>query len=623
MPHHEPTIAGILRLLAAEYDGPVAERQVLDQVLQQRPSSAKNPYATIRERLRWDGLTLGWLRLSRRELVPLRVALQGLRFRCLPRARDLLVGQLPLVCLQPFAGLRSSAVRLIDGEGRAYPLIDLSADDGLSELDWHLPGFDLSAWYARHSFAAGDSLIVTVVSAEPLTLQLAYEPAVAFQREQVAEQDAELLAAMVAHVVRSQTALIPCDDLVLPIFARAAWRASYPGTPWQQLVVESSRLQLVDDIFVTNHRHAAFRMATSDQVFSADEESVSGVAYHSAEIWDEIDSLQGEIRRSRQQDAEAGLWSGQIQRSSAALSLFDRYGEERHSPSLFEDLEQLAAEMELAEENEWDIDGLDDDDDLFADLPPLEPQDRQLSFQEAHERMLALLPNEAVERLQNARPEEAEVIVASHLNSLLARDLSLFPRIDLSPRAELGAISSPLTDGGDRVWQSDDEWEEDDDWGEDLESDLEERFEVASGIYQHSSDLMNQFHDYLRETGKSASTARRRAQQLAVYAEFLASYYNRTLAEGDYATLDECLFYYYPRRVLNTSPRQVREICVSLKQFYSFLKLRGDVADERFAEAHWRRRDQAARVIEIFDRIAADAPDYDALYARLFEPYVG
>ena len=81
MTHNEPTIASILRHLSGEYDGPVEERRVLERVLEQRPSSAKNPFATIRERLRWDGLTLGWLRLSRSQLVPLRIALQGLRFR--------------------------------------------------------------------------------------------------------------------------------------------------------------------------------------------------------------------------------------------------------------------------------------------------------------------------------------------------------------------------------------------------------------------------------------------------------------------------------------------------------------------------------------------------------------
>jgi site-specific recombinase XerD len=106
-----------------------------------------------------------------------------------------------------------------------------------------------------------------------------------------------------------------------------------------------------------------------------------------------------------------------------------------------------------------------------------------------------------------------------------------------------------------------------------------------------------------------------------IYAEFLASYYNRTLASGDYATLDECLFYYYPRRVTNTSPRQVREICTSIKQFYSFMMERGVIVDDRFAQALWRRRDQAARVIEIYDRISSDSPSFEALFARLFQPY--
>jgi hypothetical protein len=215
-----------------------------------------------------------------------------------------------------------------------------------------------------------------------------------------------------------------------------------------------------------------------------------------------------------------------------------------------------------------------------------------------------------------------ELIIASHLNMLLRRDPGLFPKIDLSPLAGAGEGAYPLNDHMDRVWQQEDEWEDDDDWGEEISSKLEERFEASSVIYARSSDLMNQFYDYLRETGKSLTTARQRAQHLIAYAEFLASYYNRNLAEGDYATLDECLFYYYPRRVLNGSPRQVREICVSLKQFYHFLLLRGDISDDRFAHAHWRRRNQAARVFSLFEQIASDASDYEALFARLFAPYV-
>ena len=37
-----------------------------------------------------------------------------------------------------------------------------------------------------------------------------------------------------------------------------------------------------------------------------------------------------ELRRSREQDADSGLWNGQIQRASAAYSAFDHYGDEPH-----------------------------------------------------------------------------------------------------------------------------------------------------------------------------------------------------------------------------------------------------------------------------------------------------
>jgi hypothetical protein len=621
MSHQELTIAGILRALAAEYDGPVAERLILERVLQQRPSTAKNPFATIRERLRWDGLSLGWVRLSRRELLPLRVALHGLRFRCVPRPHDLAAGHLSLASLQPFAGLRNYQVALFDSEGNPVPMLDLAAE-GLSEIGWHQPGFDLSAWYAQKRFAPGDSLLVTVLASEPLVLQFEHEPQANFRQDLVVEQDEELQAAMVAHVTRSQQTLIPCDDLVLPIFARAPWRTSYPGRPWQQLVASSGRLQMVDELFVSLRQQSPFRrVQTNDS--PANDEFEQALMRHEEALWAEIDQLQHELRHSRQQDAEAGIWSGQIQRASAAFSLFERFRDEPHVPGLLDDLESLAAELEL-NGDDWSLDELEDDaeDERFGELPPLDPAEQPPGFQEAHDRMMAILPIEVHEQLSQARPEEVEVIIAAHLNTLLRRDPGLFPKIDLSPMAGAGEGGYRMLDHTDRLWQQEDDWDDDDDWGEDLSSELEERFEAASAIYTRSSDLMNQFYDYLRETGKSVSTARQRAQHLVAYAEFLASYYNRNLAEGDYATLDECLFYYYPRRVLNGSSRQVREMCVSLKQFYGFLLLRGDINDDRFAQAHWRRREQAARVFSLFERIANDTSDYEALFARLFAPYV-
>ncbi len=601
MSHHEPTIASILRALAGEYDGPVEERRVLERVLEQRPSSAKNPYATIRERLRWDGLTLGWLRISRSQLMPLRVALQGLRFRCLPRARDVAAGLLPLVHLQPFAGLRSYACAVYDEAGTPLRLIEHEAE---APRDAALPAFDLADWYARTGFQPGDSIVVTVERSDPLSMRIEREPRESFRADAVAEQDAALLEAVVERVRRSQAAIVPCDEVILPVFATAPWRTAYPGTPWQHLVMADGRLQLVDDIFLTSQRLASLQLFSSDEVF----ESPAAQAYdpHRADaaLLNEIEALQRELRRARQIDAEAGLWSGQVQRASAAFGAVD---DPARRP-LFGGLDDL-------NESSWELDEPWDPGDVFDDdvVDPTDPA----TLMAARDRMLELIPADDRERLSQARPEEAELIVAGHLNMLLARAPELFPRIDIIPPDEDDdpLLDSTLSDDWQESWDDDEELDEIDDLGDDLEA------QQVGDAFSRSSDLIGQFYDYLLEMGKSETTARGRARALNVYADFLASYYGRSLAEGDYASLDECLFYYYPRQVMNTSPRQVREICTALKQLYAFLKQRGVVGDDRFAEALWRRRDQAARVVEIYERISSESPSFELLFERLFQPY--
>jgi len=230
---------------------------------------------------------------------------------------------------------------------------------------------------------------------------------------------------------------------------------------------------------------------------------------------------------------------------------------------------------------------------------------------------MELLPPEALERLRDARPEEEELIFAQHLNMLLVRAPDLFPRIELVPPTEEDEaedLASATLLAGD--WQE--AWDDDelDEIGDDLLDDDE-----AMEAFAASGDLIGQFYDYLIETGKSEATARVRTRSLNVYADFLASYYARSLAQGDYATLDECLFFYYPRRVMNSSARQVREICTALKQFYAFLRQRGAISDDRFAQALWRRRDQAARVVELYERVSSDSPSFELLFERLFLPY--
>lgn len=603
MTQHEPTIASILRLLALEYDGPVEERRLLDRVLERRPSTAKNPYATIRERLRWDGLNLGWLRLNRHQLMPLRVALQGLRFRCIPRPCDVANGQLPLAHLRPFAGLPYTPPELRDTNG-----VRMTFRDGGPEWErGALPAFDLQAWYARTAFVAGDSILVRVVSADPPVLEIERESQEAFCAAAVAAQDAEMLELMVERVRRAQAALVPCEEVVLPIFATAPWRTGYPGSPWQHLVLRDDRLHLVDDMFLTCQRPSAFHLFGTNEVFKPIAESRARQSSDEA-LLAEIEDLQRDLRQARQRDAEAGLWNGQVQRASAfGAALGDRgrqvfFSRLNHDPD---------------DDDDWSDDEFWDSE--MEDAPAILDLDDPTLIRAARERAFRLLPPETVERLQTAHPEEAEAILAEHLNDLLVRAPDLFPRIELLAPAESDTDEEELV--LDALLSGDWEWDDDD--LDDLEDSFDADLEAPepNPPLVTNSDLLGQFQDYLLEMGKSAATARARVRELMIYADFLETYYGRTLAEGDYASLDECLFYYYPRQATNSSPRQVRALCTALKQFYTFLQQRGIVTDARFAEALWRRRDQAARVVEIYERISRESLNFEMLFERLFRPY--
>ncbi|MBP1464821.1 hypothetical protein EYB53_003765 [Candidatus Chloroploca sp. M-50] len=611
MTYHEPTIASILRLLAEEHQGSVDERTLLDQVLTRRPSSAKNPYATIRDRLRWDGLTLGWVRLSRTQLIPLRIALQDLTFRCQPRDCDLADGLLPVVHLQPFAGLRAYDCLVQDTDGALLPLLGIEQEEFRHPS---LPAVDLRAWYERTGFNPGDSIIVTVITAQPVTMRLEHEPYTALRNDAVKAQDTELIDAIVERVRRSQVALVPCDEIVLPIFAAASWRTTYPGTPWQYLVLNDRRLQLVDDIFLTTQHLPVLSLFGHDEVFEAPPQSEQALHAADAALLAEIDALQKELRYARQHDAEAGLWSGQIQRASARFGRFEHTEPGQHS--LLGGLEDALYDGMWELDDPWLGEEYEPDPTRLVDT-------HIYTLEEIQERIFAILPPRDVERLREARPEEAEVIVASHLNRLLVQAPELFPRIDhITPVDYVDHAVTAFDDDEDwhEAWNDDEADDEELDLYDDSDDDFEDQTTLAA--LDQSGDLIGQFYDYLREMGKRDTTARVRSRALYVYAEFLATFYGRTLAEGDYATLDECLFFYYPQSNAHTSERQVRELCTAIKQLYAFLKERGVIFDNRFAEALWRRRDQAAKVIALYERIPDDSPGSEVLVTNLFFPYI-
>ncbi|MGC9038903.1 MAG: hypothetical protein ACP5MJ_05295 [Roseiflexus sp.] len=636
MAQREPTIASILLELAEEYDRVVAEREIYERVLQRRPSQARDPFASIRARLRFGANEVGWVRLGDGALMPLRVALTGLRFRVTPGPHELATGLLLRTHLFPFVAPYQDDLTLKDAAGTLIPFrfdsIEL-VDDLFGPLAQS--AIDISDWMRREGMFDGDTILVTIERVAPLTLRLHADHASLVRSADVLRQEQELIEGIAARVATSRSLPISAADVVLPVFARAAWRTTYAGRSWQELVANDPRLRLINGIFLSDRTYRALADILEDQD--------SGMwETHDSELLAAIDALQRELLESRREAAAQELWNGIAPRASTARVVFDT----RSGETTVVQLEPINALQDYSDQidervrkGEYDHDAwslTDDEDGLFA-AADLDNDDLSIiddlrefiaerpELLAAARQLIAELSPEEIERLHSTENiEEIQQILAARFHRMLPDNPHLFAT--LVPYVASGATSSDfnggppeLEDGADddEVSTLDEKWDENvEEWDEDLDAQLTPNDEALAV----SHELMERFYAFLLAQGKSEATAASRTGDLWIYADFLASYYAQTLAEGNYATLDECLFFFYPRRVANSSPRGARELCTSLKQFYAFLRTERNI-DDRFAREMWRRRDQVARVVDLYEQIDTDSPQFGRLFVRLFAPY--
>jgi hypothetical protein len=648
MTQSEPTISSILLELADEYEGVVAEREVLDRVLQRRPSQAKDPYASIRNILRYESSESGWVRLGSGKLIPRRIALQGLRFRVMPSDDEFAGDLLARSWLMPFVSLRLQKIQLQDMAGRPILTKKASLPDTGNRFIFSLgEALSLGSWFKQTDFEPGDSIIVTILQPDPMTLRLEREPAAAFRSGEVITQEKELIDEIAAQVARNRSNMQYSEDLVLPIYARSEWRTGYPGRPWQQLVEADRRLRLLDGLYISDR---SFRRPLD--LLLGDKQQEQDWEEEDRELLNEITSFQTTLLASRREAAERGLWNGIAPRASTGQVIYDM--REGTSQVIYpgvvdalvdhtDEIEQRVERGDFADE-EWDDDieadelvdlefdtDLEGDDELL-DIEDIEDMqafmDQNPALVEATQKLMSSLSPAEIEKLHAAEtPDQVQIILTNHLNTLLGNNPRLFA--ELTPELP-ASTTNGIGDGngnGHGVDQDEllgieeDDWDEQSDDADEWLEDLDDDEEAVDQVIERSNDLMERFYQSLVEQGKSESTAASRTGDLWVYADFLSSYYNRGLEDGDYATLDECLFFYYPRKVLNNSARSARDMCTSFKQFYAFLRAEGVISDDAFAQAIWRRRDQAARVIELYDRIDSESPQFERLFAYLFAPY--
>jgi hypothetical protein len=245
-----PGMYRTIEQVLAQVHGPIPVDELATRVLSIYPSSAKNPLTSLRSTLRLEhpGKTLVFL--DRQTIVPLRVVMQGVRFRIPVTRQEATRG---VLCIEPAfdrfrrQGIPPQDMQLLDAGGRplAVRLVTLKQrlTGALGSFTEELPAFALGDWYRTHRIRRNDSVLVTIEDWECGRFRLEHEPAKRRRQQDIERQNQELAHLLFDMLEAARNEQIYVHQAIPTAYARLSAPRGYPGDHWTEVIANDARMQ--------------------------------------------------------------------------------------------------------------------------------------------------------------------------------------------------------------------------------------------------------------------------------------------------------------------------------------------------------------------------------------------
>ena len=261
-----PTFDEAIEIVLGEVNEPIEISDFVDRVLEIRPSSAKRPSSSVRTKMRTYRAGKNLVFLDKETIVPLRVAVPGIRFR-IPLSRTE-VDRDVLIIDPAFNGwIRHSdapeTFELIDEEGKKIPTRVVSVKQNvvsiLGDSETQSRAFDLSDWSSAYKAKRNDSVLITFENWEPKRFRLELEPQKKRRRnhEEIARKNQELADIIFDMLESSAGETISIYEAILTAHIRLSDPSGYPGDHWINVIEQDPRMKFNgwNDITYTENRN--------------------------------------------------------------------------------------------------------------------------------------------------------------------------------------------------------------------------------------------------------------------------------------------------------------------------------------------------------------------------------
>jgi len=252
MPDEKPIpLKAAVEQVVAQLNAPITLQEFAQRVLTIRPSQAKRPLATIHDHLRWHtGTTIVFL--DRQTIVPLPLALQGVRFRLRLTRPEIDLGVLlTQPGFEPFLrrDIALKDAQLVDAEGQPLPVcpvavtFETTAAFVFAPSTLDVAALDLGDWFRAQQIQAGDSILVTIEDWEKGRFRLEHEPASQRRQPEIERQNQELANLLFDLLEADRHERLYVYQAIPTVYARLSDARGYPGDHWTAVIARDARLQ--------------------------------------------------------------------------------------------------------------------------------------------------------------------------------------------------------------------------------------------------------------------------------------------------------------------------------------------------------------------------------------------
>ena len=249
MVENKPTLKQVVEKVLATLDGPISVKDLAEQVYAIYPTKAKTAMSRLRECLHYDEQGVNLVYLDRHTILPMRIAMQGVRFRVPIDRYAENENTIPVLFFNYFIDreLAPQDVRFVDSQGNSInfqvgTVKNIWEPNSFSRRDF-VDALQFGQWFTKTKPQRGDSLLLTVQDWESRNFLIEHEPKRKRNVDAIQRFNKEFSDLLFNILEESRDGHLFLHQVIPDVFARLSNPRGYPGDNWREIVERDPRVR--------------------------------------------------------------------------------------------------------------------------------------------------------------------------------------------------------------------------------------------------------------------------------------------------------------------------------------------------------------------------------------------